>query len=171
MKTIVVGLGNPILSDDGVGWVVVQAAECRYRLLQEAGDPAATSLPPVDFLCVALGGLSLMEHLIGYQYAILVDAIQSSQHPLGACLRFPLEALPDPTAGHLASTHDTSLLNALQVGRRLGAELPERIEVLAIVAELIYDFSEELSPAVAAAVPGAVQDVLDLLQTLSLEEV
>jgi hydrogenase maturation protease len=171
MKTIVVGLGNPILSDDGVGWVVVQAAETRYHLLQDAGDSVAASLPPVDFLCVALGGLSLMEHLIGYQRALLVDAIQSSQHPLGACLRFPLEALPDPTAGHLASTHDTSLLNALQVGRRLGADLPESITVLAIVAEKIFDFSEELSPPVAAAVPGAVQDVLDLLQTLSLEEV
>lgn len=171
MKTIVVGLGNPILSDDGVGWVVVQQAERRYQLLQETGNPAGASQPQVDFLCVALGGLSLMEHLIGYQHAILVDAIQSSQHPLGACLRFPLEALPDPTAGHLASTHDTSLLNALQMGRRLDAELPASIEVLAIVAEKIYDFSEELSPAVAAAVPGAVQDVLDLLQTLSLEEV
>ena len=171
MKTIVVGLGNPILSDDGVGWVIVQQAERRYQLLQEGGDLAAPSLPPVDFLCVSLGGLSLMEHLIGYQHAILVDAIQSSQHPLGTCLRFPLEALPDPTAGHLASTHDTSLLNALQVGQLLGAELPRSIAVLAIVAEKIYDFSEELSPAVAAAVPGAVQDVLDLLQTLSLEEV
>jgi heterodisulfide reductase subunit C len=79
-------------------------------------------------------------------------------------------ALPDSFAGHLSSSHDTSLSHALQVGRRLGVDLPKRIEIVAIVAEKVFDFSEQFSPAVAAAVPGAVQTVLDLLQTLSLEE-
>jgi len=170
MKTIVIGLGNPILGDDGVGWAIVQTVKDRYARLANPDGGIGINQQPVDFISLSLGGLSLMEHLIGYQQAIIIDAIQSSRYPLGACLRFPLSALPDPFAGHLSSSHDTSLSHALQVGHRLGVDLPKRIEIVAIVAEKVFDFSEQLSPAVAAAVPGAVQTVLDLLQTLFLEE-
>ncbi len=170
MKTIVIGLGNPILGDDGVGWVVAQAVEERYHLLERSAASSWTIPGAVDFLCLSLGGLSLMEHLSDYQSAILIDAIQSPQHPPGACLHFPITALPDPSAGHLSSAHDTSLVNALQLGRKLGAELPVTIDIVAIVAENISDFSEQLSPAVAAAVPGAVQTVLEMLQSQSTQE-
>ena len=58
-RTIVVGLGNPILGDDGVGWRVAQAVQALA--------------PEADVECQALGGLSLMERLVGYQRAIIVD--------------------------------------------------------------------------------------------------
>ncbi|HMZ07522.1 MAG TPA: hydrogenase maturation protease, partial [Anaerolineales bacterium] len=64
MKTLIVGLGNPILGDDGVGWKVVE--EIKKQTPSSQGD--------VDVICLSLGGLALMEHLIGYQRAILVDS-------------------------------------------------------------------------------------------------
>jgi hydrogenase maturation protease len=67
-------------------------------------------------------------------------------------------------AGHSASTHDTSLITALKTAESIGAEVPKYVDVVAIEAQNVYDFSEELSPPVAAAVPGAVQAVLDLIQ-------
>ncbi len=170
MKTIVIGLGNPILGDDGVGWVVAQAVEEQYRQFENSTSSIGINPSAVDFLCLSLGGLSLMEYLSNYQHAILIDAIQSPQHPPGVCLQFPITALPDPSAGHLSSAHDTSLVNALQLGRQIGAELPETIEIVAIVAENVSDFTEQISPAVAAAVPGAVQTVLEMLQSLSTQE-
>lgn len=170
MKTLVIGLGNPILGDDGAGWVVAQKVAERYRQLANSASDLWANPGPVDFLCLSLGGLSLMEHLVGYQQAILIDALQSPQHPPGACLRFPITALPDPSAGHLSSAHDTSLVNALTLGRNLGVDLPENIEIVAIVAENVSEFSELLSPAVAAAVPGAVRTVLEMLQLQSTPE-
>lgn len=104
-----------------------------------------------------------MEHLIGYDRAIIIDAIDigDSQHGFVHCL--PLEWLPDNSGGHLTAVHDTSLQTALRVGRSMGAHLPAEITVVGIESPYVYDFSEELTPPVAAAVPSAVQKVLELL--------
>jgi hydrogenase maturation protease len=67
-------------------------------------------------------------------------------------------------AGHSASVHDTSLITALKTAESIGAEIPKHVDVVAIEAQNVYDFSEELSPPVAAAVPEAVQAVLELIQ-------
>jgi hydrogenase maturation protease len=156
LKTIVVGLGNPILGDDGAGWKVAQEVE---RLLASFGAGLGTDVA-VDYC--ALGGLSLMESLVGYQAAILVDALALDQAP-GTVLSFPLEELPNQSAGHTTSAHDTSLQDALKMGASMGIELPDRIMIVGIAARRLYDFSESLSPEVAASVPMAAQKVLDLL--------
>ena len=163
MKTLVIGLGNPILGDDGVGWVV--AEQVRSAL----SNPAAGIPNPqsVEVDCASLGGLSLMERLIGYECVILVDAIFTGKQPVGTVSRFLLDDLPDLSAGHSASAHDTSLRNALHVGREMDILLPtdENVTVITIEAEAVYDFSQELSPAVAAAAPLAAKKVLGLINS------
>ena len=154
--TLIIGLGNPILGDDGVGWRVAETVAAR---LQE--NEAGRSSAEVDYL--SLGGLSLMERLMGYRRAIIVDAIQTRGGTLGQVHAFPLEALPDPSGGHTTAAHDTSLQTALAVGRQMGAQLPQQIVVVAVETRPTFDFSQELSPAVEAAVPEAAQTVLDLL--------
>ena len=151
MKTLVLGLGNPLLSDDGVGWQV--AEQVRLRVTD----------PDVEVDCLAGGGLSLMERLVGYDRALLIDAMASDQETPGQVSCFDLEQLPDPlrVAGHLSSTHDTSLKTALQLGRQLGLSLPDQVRVIAIASRSVDVFSEVLTPPVAAAVPRAVQYALD----------
>lgn len=156
MKTLIIGLGNPILGDDGVGWKVAQ--EISRQL------PVTDSQSPVEVDCAALGGLSLMERLVGCQRAILVDALETGQSPEGSVRVFPLEALPNPSAGHSTAVHDTSLMTALEMGRKMGLDLPASVTVVAVEAKNVYDFSEELSPPVAAAVPIAARAVLDELK-------
>ena len=85
------------------------------------------------------------------------------QHPPGHVSCFPLEDLPDLTAGHITSIHDTSLQNALKLGHELGLHLPGKIMVVGIEASHCYDFSDQLSPMIEAAVPQAMQIVIDLL--------
>lgn len=156
MKTLVVGLGNPILGDDGIGWVVADAVRER--------------VPDVEVDCLALGGLSLMERLVGYDRVIIVDSIQTRNGRVGDVTTFPMEALPDLSAGHTTAVHDTSLQNAIQLGRQMGATLPTDIQIVAVEAERIYDFSDELSPEVAAAVPQATAVVIDTMHTLFKED-
>lgn len=153
-RILIVGLGNPILGDDGVGWEVAQAV---------AALPEMAKHPLVEVDCLSLGGLSLMERLIGYERAIIIDAIQTRAGRAGEVYGFPLPALPDFSAGHTTAAHDTSLQTALQVGQAMGAQLPDQIDIVAIEAPRVYDFCTQLSPAVAAAVPVAVAAVLAAL--------
>jgi hydrogenase maturation protease len=151
MKTLVVGLGNPILGDDGVGWKVAEDVKAHISLDAE-----------VDVDCLSLGGINLMEHLIGYGRAILIDALVSDESP-GSIRVSELDSIPDYSAFHISSAHDTSLQNAMKLGRGLGVELPDEVVVVGIAAGHVYDFSEELSAPVAEAIPKATRIVLDLV--------
>jgi hydrogenase maturation protease len=154
MKTLVIGLGNPILGDDGVGWKVAEEVKARI-----GNRPSSIE---VDF--ASLGGLSLMERVLGYDRVILIDSMQTGHTAVGNVSVFALADLEDPTAGHSASTHDTSLKTALEAARTMGLATPSRADVVAIEIRTTYDFSEALSPAVERAVRIAVQKVMDLLQ-------
>ena len=155
MKTLILGLGNPILGDDGVGW----------RVVEEVARKTADR-PEVEIDYASLGGLSLMERLAGFEHVILVDSIFTGTKPIGTVSHFALSELPDLTAGHSASAHDTSLRNALNVGRSMNIPLPkdEDVLIVAIEAERVYDFSEKLSEPVETSVPKAVETVLELLE-------
>jgi hydrogenase maturation protease len=149
VKTLVLGLGNTILTDDGVGIHVVRAA--------------ATQCSPmngVTFALASVGGLRLLDVLAGYDQVVLVDAIQTQGGKPGEvyCLR-PGELLQSL---HSGSTHDLSLPGALALGRGMGMDLPndEAISILAVEVEEVHTFGETCTPAVMAAIPGAVEVVL-----------
>ena len=142
-RTIVIGLGNPILRDDSVGLRVVRALQSQ---LEGVAD--------VEVSEDSHGGLRLMERLVGFQRAIIVDAIVTGAQP-GT---LHVLTVGGPATQRSASAHDVDLPTALAVGRRAGAQLPEseNILVVAIEAEDVLTFGEQLSPAVEAAVPQAV---------------
>jgi len=149
--TVVVGLGNPLRRDDGVGpEVVEQLARC-------------AKLPPgVDLLADDRGGLALMERLVGYERAIIVDAMIGDEGA-GAVRVMPLG---DLLTAHSACTHDTSLMTALELGRLTGAALPGDAAITIVGVEVVecLAFGEGCTPEVAAAVPRAVERVLELLR-------
>ena len=154
-RILVIGLGNPILTDDGVGVRVARAV--------------SETLPPrlqneVEVTEAAVGGLRLMEMMAGYERVILIDAILAADPP-GTLRRLTLPDLEavSPTQ-HSASAHDASLITALEAGRRMGLRLPEDIVIYAIAAENVTDFGEQPTPAVARAIPKAVDAVLGELQ-------
>lgn len=158
-QLLVIGLGNPILGDDGVGWEVVRSVENSLR-----GHPELTNRVVFEYL--SLGGLSLMEYMVDFQQVILVDALHTNQLAVGSVRRYEIDDLPNVTAGHLASAHDTSLHTALEVGRQAGARLPDTITVIGIESPYVYDFSDQLSPLIASAVPLAAAEVINVIEDL-----
>jgi hydrogenase maturation protease len=152
VKTLVVGLGNPILGDDGIGWQIA------HELQQIKKIPSDVTIE-----CLAIGGIGLMETLIDYDRAILIDAIITRQVPVGSVNQYKLENLPNITSGHMSSAHDTSLIDALRMGQSLGAHLPDDISVVTVESQKVYEFTENMTPAVAAAVPQALKIIQDLL--------
>jgi hydrogenase maturation protease len=157
MRTILVGLGNPILGDDAAGWKVVEQVEQQDQQLQRANREA------YDIVYLSIGGLGLMEHLIGYDRAILVDTIVSRNEVPGTISTQMLEDVFDLTAGHTTSVHDASLQNAVNLARKMGVHMPRNIIVVGIAIDSIHSFSEALTAHIAAAIPRAVEIVIDLL--------
>ena len=150
MRTIVVGLGNPILGDDGIGCLVVREVERRLSGWERRD---------VEIDSFHRGGIALMERLIGYEKAIIVDSIQSLNGIPGTLLRLTMNHLP--TSNHVNSPHDTSFKVALEMGRRLGAELPTEIVILGVEITPPSDFFEGLSSQVEKGVEPAILAVLE----------
>lgn len=175
MQTIIVGLGNPILGDDGVGWRVAEEVSAQSGIM--LGDaplphPSAPKPDPVTIERFSLAGLSLMERLIGFDRVIIIDSLNTGQRKQGEVIAFTLADMDDLTHGHSASAHDVSLKNALKMGRSMGEALPDdlHVHIIAIEAQHIYDFKEDLTPQIAAAVPVATQKVLDLIHEFTQTE-
>jgi len=166
---IIIGLGNPILGDDGVGWRVAEmvAQELRMTTSSQLIPPISESHPlvaEIEVECMAVGGLALMERLIGYERAIIIDAISTGQQPIGAVTQFALSDLPDHALGHLCSAHDTTLQNALRLGRTMGAKIPDEIIIVGIEIQPVFDFSDELTPNTLDSIPKAFEVVMELLK-------
>lgn len=152
MKTLVLGLGNPLLRDDSVGLRVVQ--QLRADLIDH---------PEVEISEDYWGGLRLMERMVGYDRVIVVDAMRSGG-PAGAVFRLTPGSVATQRS---ASTHDVNLPTALRLGRMAGTQLPpdERIVLVGIEADDVETFGEELTPNVQRAIPEAIRLIIAELES------
>ncbi|MDK2824515.1 MAG: hydrogenase maturation protease [Clostridia bacterium] len=147
-KSIVVGLGNPILSDDGVGNKIAEILK-----IQVSSE--------VEVVEATLAGFNLLELLAGYDTAILVDAIQTKGGKVGDIYKLNKDDLA--FSQRLASVHDINLYTAWQLGEQLGIKLPDKLVIFAIEVEDVLTFSENLTPKVEAVVPKVCEMVLNEL--------
>jgi hydrogenase maturation protease len=154
MRTLVIGLGNPLVTDDSVGLRVVEQLK---PLLAERSDVEVAE----DYW----GGLRLMERMIGFDRAIVVDAIQTGAPP-GTIHLLTADGIPTQRS---ASAHDVNLSTALEFGRHAGVKLPAngQIRLVGIEAEDVLSFGEQCTPSVRAAVPRAVEAVLTALDAFT----
>lgn len=150
MKTLILGLGNSILSDDGVGPQVAKELEGRL-------DPQE-----VTVLEGSLGGLSLLDLLAGYDRAIIIDAIETRGGKAGQIYRLDVAAL-DATR-HVASPHDVNFATALELGKRLGMALPQKIDIFAVEVADTGTFGEKCTPEVQKAIPHCVEMIIRELE-------
>ncbi|QWR78801.1 hydrogenase maturation protease [Candidatus Magnetomonas plexicatena] len=155
MKTIIIGLGNPILCDDSVG---PKAA----RLIRERLD--SDRWAHVSVLEVYAGGIRLLDEISGYDRAIIIDSIVTGEAP-GTVYKLTPESLSQTR--NCGSSHDMTFPMALNMGQMLGMALPSQIHIWAIEAKNVNSFGEELSTEVEGALPGVVNDVLTSLKELS----
>jgi hydrogenase maturation protease len=144
VKTIVLGLGNTILRDDGIGIYVVR--ELRERL----GDAA-------DVREAELAGLDLLEMLKGYDRAYIIDAIQLDGEEPGVVFRMKPDDIR--TTPRLASFHDIDIVTALALGRRLQFRMPEEVVIFGVQAEDTLTLGEECTDAVRTVIPALADEI------------
>jgi hydrogenase maturation protease len=149
-KIKILGIGNPILQDDGVGIHVVDRLRQQLHDVNIVLDVAYT------------GGLNLLDCIRGFDKIILIDAIKQADSRVGEVKRFPLK---QAQALHSSNPHDVSFSEALLLASQLGeTQLPVEIIVIGIVVKNITEFGEHLSKEVAAAIPTAVSLVFEELK-------
>ena len=128
------GIGNEILTDDGIGPKLVRRLE---------GDLSGRG---IDFETAFVGGLEVLEYIQGYSKVIFIDAIRTKNGIPGTVYNL----LPEHfnTTIHLSSVHDVSFLTALGVGNKLGMVIPDDIHIIAV--EIVEDriFDENFSPEI-----------------------
>lgn len=150
MKTLVLGLGNPILSDDGIG---IRIAE---ELKGKLDQPEATVMEG------GVSGLELLDLLADHDRAIIIDSIQTREGKVGQVYRLGPEAF-DATQ-HASTPHDVNFATALELGRMLGLALPRRIVIFAIEVKDITTYSERFTPEVERAIPACVEMIIQELE-------
>lgn len=149
-KTIIIGLGNPILSDDSVGIKVA-----RELISLRIADHV---LQDVHITEVYAGGIRLMEELAGYERAFIIDAMVTPDGRPGTIRSLSLSDLI--STRNLACTHDMNLPTAFKMGKTLGIRLPSEIRIWGIEAKDVETFGEELTDDVAGALPIVVEKIL-----------
>jgi len=150
MKTLILGMGNPILSDDGIGIHVARALQGMVN--QEKVTVTETSV----------GGLNLLDLLVNFDRAIIIDAIQTVGGKVGQIYRLDPEVFN--TTRHASTPHDVNFATALELGKKLGLALPRQIDIFAIEVADVTTFSEKCSPEVERVVPVCVEMVRGMLE-------
>ena len=145
-KTLVLGLGNDILTDDAIGLNVVR----QVRRLVEGWEN-------VEVQETTEMGLALLDFIVGFHRLLLVDSIQTGRVPAGFVHEFEgadLSRLPGPTP-HFLGVGET-----LALGRELGLAMPEQVKVIAIEVEDPFTLGTQMTAALEKALPQAVERVM-----------
>lgn len=150
MKTLVIGLGNPILTDDGVGHRVVREVEKRIEELGLQHE--------VSTVLIEAGGFGLLELLAGHERVILVDAVCFDGVEPGRVVE--IEPGDLRTSLRIRSVHEIDLPSVLCLGRSLGFKMPLKLRVFGIQACDAQTFGESLTPAVEEAARATVAHIL-----------
>lgn len=150
MKTLVIGIGNSLLADEGVGVHVVRAL---------AAEPAVSGVELLDggtlsfTLAVPIGEANAL---------IVVDAAQLKAAP-GSLSVFEGEAMDRFLLGNRkASVHEVGLMDLMSIAR-LTDSWPARRALVAIQPDKV-DWGDAPTEAVAAAVPQACRHIRGLIE-------
>jgi hydrogenase maturation protease len=143
---VIVGLGNEIAGDDGAGiWVARKLG----KILQDRPEMEVVPLP--------WAGFALLDMLVGRQRAAIVDCLCTGLYPAGTIVR--LNENDFRGSVRLNSFHDINFATVLELGRKMGWQMPEQIAIWGIEGEEMDSFKEELSPAVQAASEQVIMEV------------
>jgi hydrogenase maturation protease len=155
MKTLILGMGNPILSDDAVGLAL--AAMLRNKVRE--ADVAAS----------AMIGLSLFDLIMGYDTLFIIDAMTTKEGRMGELKKIG----EDDRCGtlHLFTSHGLNIFELMELGVQCGFEMPRLAAVYGVEIGNEVAFDESLSPELYEKLPAIAEEIIDdmdaVLQSLS----
>ncbi|WP_041587638.1 HyaD/HybD family hydrogenase maturation endopeptidase [Thermincola potens] len=150
-KIVVLGVGNILLQDEGVGIHVIQALQ-------------KMSLPEnVDVIEGGTAGLELLPLIEDYSHMIVVDAVNAGEKP-GTLFRFKPDDVTGFPGNIETSVHQLGLLEVLQMGKLIG-KLPDT--VIIAVQPKSFDWGMELTPELQAKMPQIIDLVFKEIEKIN----
>ena len=147
--TLILGLGNSILCDDGVGIKVA-------RHIADTGPHPGVVVKEAE-----LAGFALIDLLEGFERAVVIDAVRLRDAAPGEIVVFDSSAL-EPSL-HLVAGHQIDLPTALEMGRRLNRPVPGTVSIVGVQVQDDRTFSESCTPEVEAAIAEAARVALGIV--------
>jgi len=143
MKTLIMGLGNPLMTDDAIGYRVAEAL--------------AEKIHHTDIHCLPadIDGFHYVDLMAGYDRVFVIDAIQTPRGTPGEVHRLEEDDICAPVA--FQAPHRLNFATALALGRKLQLALPDRVVFFAIEALDVHTFGESMSPQLEADFPMIVE--------------
>lgn len=153
-RTLVLGIGSPFISDDAIGFRVVD-------------ELSKLGLPDVDLEQASISGLDLIEMMLDYKRVIVVDAILTGNSLPGKIMILGEESLSATVHG--INPHEANIGTTVALGRELEPErMPKEIVFVAVEVNDIWTVSDRMTPEVEESLPEAVRTTMALIQAESL---
>lgn len=157
-KTAILGFGNPVRSDDGIGCFVINALQKHWG-----------NRPDLSILDMGTSAFEVLFQLQGHSRIILVDAVINTGEPDGTLYRLPAEAIESSIQDDpMVFLHSLKWDQALSYAKKiLGSNFPSDISVYLIAVS-----NTRLEVDLSGAVKAAGLKVVDLInQELAPEPV
>ncbi len=151
-KTLILGLGNSILSDDRIG---LEVAQLVYNGFNNNDCDLVTS---------QLTGTNILDFICGYKRLIVIDAIKTKNGNDGDVYQLALDDMPKQKRSN--SPHNVGLYWTIKMGNKLGIEVPEEIRIYAIEVNDPFRFGEELTDTMKNLLPKIVDNILEKEKSL-----
>ena len=136
MKTLILGFGNPILTDDAVG----------IRIAEEL----AGELPEITVEATSEAGLAILENITGYDKLVIIDSIKTGKGKPGELYKLELEDLMPRS--DFSSSHGLDIATAFKLGEKLGYPLPRQVSIYAVEVKDNSTFGEECTPEIERSI-------------------
>jgi hydrogenase maturation protease len=134
--TVVVGLGNPLMADDGIGPHLLEKLSVIFR-----------GHPDIDLVDGSTGGMSLLHIIANRAKVILIDCASMGTIP-GTIRRFTPDDVASAKSLSHFTLHETDILGVLEISRRL-SEYPDTVVIFGIEPALV-EIGRTLSPELLA---------------------
>ena len=144
MDTLVLGVGNPVLTDDAVGF--------RVAHLIQAAKPTLTVIETAE------AGLTLLELITGYERVIIIDSVKTGWAKPGTLHPLTLEQI-DPS-WNFCSTHGIDIRMAFELAHKLDYNLPAKISIYGIEVEDNKSFGEKCTEKVEQSIPRMAREIM-----------
>jgi hydrogenase maturation protease len=144
-NTIVLGLGNPLMSDEGIGIHLI-------RKLSEQQD----KFPSVEFIDAGTGGMNILHLIANRKKAVIIDCVKMGKKP-GTIKRFePADVKTVKKMTHF-SLHEADILRIIELSRQLG-ECPEKIVIFGIEPESL-ELGQKLTKTLSIRIDAYSADI------------
>jgi hydrogenase maturation protease len=146
-KTIILGMGNTILTDDGAGIYVV-------RMIKKIVDHDSKSVTIKE---TSLGGFNFIDLLAGFDRAVIIDAIHTKGGTPGEFYELDPKALKP--SSRLSSLHGIDFATACEMAVQMDVSFPSEIKIFVIEVQDEFTFGEACTPQVTEALPRMAESI------------